>query len=78
MATGYESSRERLRDARDALHQGRSGLTRLVSGSTAERVLRQAPCSVLVVRERGHVAGAVSESQQLAAEHGSKRRGRYE
>ena len=46
---------------------GRSGLTRLVIGSTAERVVRQAPCPVLVVRERGRVAGAVSGSQQLAA-----------
>ena len=33
---------------------GRTGLSRLLIGSTAERVMRQAPCPVLVVRERGY------------------------
>ena len=33
---------------------GRSGLARMFIGSTAERVVRHAPCPVLVVREREH------------------------
>jgi universal stress protein A len=34
--------------------QGRTGLAHLLIGSTAERVVRHAPCPVLVVREREH------------------------
>jgi nucleotide-binding universal stress UspA family protein len=34
--------------------KGRSGLAHLLIGSTAERVVRHAPCPVLVVREREH------------------------
>jgi nucleotide-binding universal stress UspA family protein len=33
-------------------NHGRSGLARMLTGSTAERVVRHAPCPVLVVRER--------------------------
>jgi len=33
---------------------GRSGLARMLTGSTAERVVRHAPCPVLVVRELEH------------------------
>jgi universal stress protein A len=33
---------------------GRSGMSHFLLGSTAERVLRHAPCPVLVVREREH------------------------
>jgi K+-sensing histidine kinase KdpD len=33
---------------------GRTGLSRLVIGSTAERVVRHAPCPALVVRQRKH------------------------
>jgi len=33
---------------------GRSGLARILTGSTAERVVRHAPCPVLVVREIEH------------------------
>ena len=33
---------------------GRSGLAHLLLGSTAEQVVRHAPCPVLVVREREH------------------------
>ncbi|MDB6064697.1 MAG: putative universal stress protein [Pedosphaera sp.] len=40
---------------------GRTGLTRLLIGSTAERVMRHAPCPVLVVREREHEARAASK-----------------
>lgn len=39
---------------------GRRGLAHLLMGSTAEKVMREAPCPVLVVREREHdfLAGA--------------------
>ena len=33
---------------------GHTGVTRIILGSTAERVVRQAPCPVLVVREKEH------------------------
>lgn len=33
---------------------GRSGVSHMLIGSTAERVVRQAPCPVLTVREREH------------------------
>ena len=35
-------------------NHGRSGLARLLTGSTTEQVVRHAPCPVLVVREREH------------------------
>lgn len=35
-------------------HQGRSGLAHLLLGGTAERVVRHAPCPVLVVRKHEH------------------------
>jgi nucleotide-binding universal stress UspA family protein len=34
--------------------QGRTGFSHFVIGSTAERVVRHAPCPVMVVREREH------------------------
>jgi nucleotide-binding universal stress UspA family protein len=34
--------------------RGHSGLKRILLGSTAERLVRHAPCPVLVVREREH------------------------
>ena len=43
---------------------GRAGAARWFIGSTAERVVRHAPCPVLVVRERGH---------DFVAESGAKR-----
>jgi nucleotide-binding universal stress UspA family protein len=35
-------------------NHGRTGLARLFTGSTTERVVRYSPCPVLVVREREH------------------------
>lgn len=35
-------------------NHGRSGWSRMLTGSTAEKVVRHAPCPVLIVREREH------------------------
>lgn len=43
---------------------GRAGLTRLVLGSVAERVVRRAPCPVLVARERSSVE--LSDAEEAA------------
>lgn len=40
---------------------GRTGLTHLLIGSVAERVIRHAPCPVFVVREKKAVAPAVEQ-----------------
>lgn len=48
-------ARERPFDAVVVGTHGRRGLQRLVIGSVAERVVREAPCTVVVVR-RGEVA----------------------
>ena len=45
---------------------GRTGLARLILGSTAERVVRHAPCPVLVVREREHDFVAPPEGRAFA------------
>jgi nucleotide-binding universal stress UspA family protein len=45
-------ARERKMDVVVVGTQGRKGLSRLLLGSVAERVVREAPCAVLVVRER--------------------------
>ena len=45
---------------------GRTGLARLLLGSTAERVVRHAPCPVLVVREREHDFVALPEATTFA------------
>jgi universal stress protein A len=45
---------------------GRTGLARLILGSTAERVVRHAPCPVLVVREREHDFVAPPETTAFA------------
>jgi hypothetical protein len=37
-----------------AARRSQAGLAHLLIGSTAERVVRHAPCPVLVVREREH------------------------
>ncbi len=42
---------------------GRTGVQRLVLGSVAERIVRQAPCPVLVVRPR-----EVAEEEEIATE----------
>jgi len=62
---------------------GRTGLSRVVLGSVAERIVRHAPCSVLVVRtpatEFDHVACAIDFSEasraavQLAAAYANPR-----
>jgi len=44
---------------------GRGGVTHLLLGSVAERVIRSAPCPVLTVRESG--AGATVEVKEAAA-----------
>ena len=50
---------------------GRSGLARMLTGSTAERVVRHAPCPVLVVREIEHEflqgAGKAQASEKAGA-----------
>jgi universal stress protein A len=43
-------------------HHSRSGLPRMLLGSTAEKVVRHAPCPVLVIREREH--DFISESDE--------------
>lgn len=47
---------------------GRTGMARVLLGSTTERVVRRAPCPVLVVREREHefLAGEASEKTECA------------
>jgi nucleotide-binding universal stress UspA family protein len=49
-------------------NHGRSGLARLFTGSTTERVVRHAPCPVLVVRELEHefLKDAVKEAHEKA------------
>ena len=56
-----EPSREivRLADEQDAglivmSTHGHTGLKRVLSGSVTERVVRRAPCPVLVIREHGY------------------------
>jgi universal stress protein A len=51
---------------------GRTGLAHLFIGSTAERVVRHAPCPVLVVRERQHDFVAESQAATTAAKAKSK------
>jgi universal stress protein A len=63
-----EVAREKNVDLIVAGTGGRSGLARVLLGSTAERVVRHAPCPVLVVREREHdflaseLSGSMAES----------------
>lgn len=49
-----EIAREKSIDLIVAGTGGRSGLARALLGSTVERIVRHAPCPVLVVREREH------------------------
>lgn len=38
---------------------GRSGLSHVLLGSVAERIVREAPCPVLTIRDRARIAGTV-------------------
>ena len=49
-----EIARETSADLIIATTHGRTGLTHLMMGSTAENIVRRAPCPVLVVRELEH------------------------
>ncbi len=49
-----ETARKQRADLIIISTHGFSGLDRLIMGSTAERVVRHAPCPVLVVRAREH------------------------
>ncbi|MGN6554255.1 MAG: universal stress protein [Verrucomicrobiota bacterium] len=61
-----EAARESNSDLIVIGNQGRTGLSRMLIGSTAERVVRNAPCPVLVIREREH--DFIAESKSAAAE----------
>ncbi|HEY3860279.1 MAG TPA: universal stress protein [Verrucomicrobiae bacterium] len=60
-----EVAREKNMDLIVAGTGGRSGLALVLLGSTAERVVRHAPCPVLVVREREHefLASEIAEEE---------------
>jgi hypothetical protein len=45
---------------------GRTGLERLLLGSVAERVMREAPCSVLVVKLPKGIPPAVKPDVEMA------------
>jgi nucleotide-binding universal stress UspA family protein len=49
-----EAAKDQTMDLIVIATHGHKGLTRAILGSTAERVVRQAPCPVLVVREKEH------------------------
>jgi nucleotide-binding universal stress UspA family protein len=61
-----EAARESNVDLIVIGNHGRTGLSRLVVGGTTERVVRHAPCPVLVIREREH--DFVVEEKLQAAE----------
>ncbi|HSR53554.1 MAG TPA: universal stress protein [Acidobacteriota bacterium] len=47
---------------------GRSGLARLLMGSTAETVLRKAPCQVLVAKHKAALLEELPEDETIKAE----------
>jgi universal stress protein A len=49
-----EAARESNSDLIVIGNHGRTGLSRWITGGTTERVVRHAPCPVLVIREREH------------------------
>ncbi len=70
--TAGRASVEILNHARDWLADlivigatGAASLEQIVAGSTAERVMKDAPCSVLIVRQ--HEAQRVAQSDAAAA-----------
>jgi universal stress protein A len=52
-------------------NHGRSGLARMLLGNTAEKVIRNAPCPVLVIREREHDFIGQPESSASQARPGA-------
>ncbi|HYG36518.1 MAG TPA: universal stress protein [Clostridia bacterium] len=50
----FEAAKELEADLIILATHGRTGLAHLLLGSTTEKVVRQAPCPVLVVREKQH------------------------
>jgi universal stress protein A len=59
-----EAAREKKIDLIVAGTGGRSGLARALLGSTAERIVRHAPCPVFIVREREHDFLATAELRE--------------
>jgi nucleotide-binding universal stress UspA family protein len=55
---------------------GRTGLAHFFMGSTAERVVRHAPCPVLAVREREHDFVSVSEGRATKTKLKGERHGK--
>lgn len=49
-----ETARDRKTDLLIITTHGRTGLTHFLIGSTAEKIVRHAPCPVLVVRDKEH------------------------
>ncbi len=49
-----ETARDRKTDLLIVTTHGNSGLTHFLIGSTAEKIIRHAPCPVLVVRDKEH------------------------
>jgi universal stress protein A len=62
-----EAARESNSDLIIIGNHGRTGLSRLMTGGTTERVVRHAPCPVLVIREREHDFVAEDKSRASAS-----------
>ena len=71
-----EAAKEEQADLVIISTRGRTGLRRLVLGSTAERVARYAPCPVLVVREKERELISEGPLEQVRSVPRSKRRWR--
>jgi len=62
-----EAARESNSDLIIIGNHGRTGWSRILVGGTAERVVRHAPCPVLVIREREHDFVADDKSRASAS-----------